>query len=228
MKRFISLLLLLLAQASAFALNEPVPDTTPLVELPKGSKVLVLRDLHFKFAHGISSESSLSESSDFVFYENRSVVRTGETFLIRKVQVEELAVIVSLPLEKGYLYLSRKPFVNVTVGEFRRMFDSSVRIVFDAVDTDPFPDAEGETKRDLLMARVVAAIKADKHRDAIPDFARLEKLGVALPESFYYYYIVALDKSDMGVDAKKRGMSFLQRFGKKSKYYGEVLAITAK
>lgn len=78
------------------------------------------------------------------------------------------------------------------------------------------------------MTKILTAIKANRHIDALPIFDYMETYGKSLPESFYYYYIVALDKSNKSKEAKERATAFLKNYGKKSKYYTEVLGILAK
>jgi hypothetical protein len=84
-------------------------------------------------------------------------------------------------------------------------------------------------KVDLLMAKITASLKADKAVDALPYFAELESmestLAKPLPQSFHYYYIDALSKSGNNDKALSRAEIYLNKFGKKGKYYDKVIEI---
>lgn len=101
---------------------------------------------------------------------------------------------------------------------------------------------------DLLMAKITSALKADRAAEALPSFAQLESmepsLKTPLPESFYFYYIDTLDKAGdkekaLGSDhnqaflndklnANSRAEAYLEKHGKKGKYYSQVIEIKSR
>jgi len=89
--------------------------------------------------------------------------------------------------------------------------------------------AEDGVKVDILMAKIMKAIKAERAVDALPSFAELESmeptLKKPLSENFHYYYIDALNNSGDFVKALSRSDIYLEKFGKKGKHYGEVIEV---
>jgi hypothetical protein len=87
--------------------------------------------------------------------------------------------------------------------------------------------ADKDVQVDLLMAKITASLKANKATDALPYFAELESmeptLAKPLPQSFHYYYIDALSKSGNNDKALSRAEIYLNKFGKKGKYYDKVI-----
>jgi hypothetical protein len=92
--------------------------------------------------------------------------------------------------------------------------------------------ASKEVQLDLLMSKITVLLKADKATDALPYFAQLEglesSLSKPLPESFHFYYIETLDKAGNKTKALERANVYLEKFGKKNKYYGQVIEIMSR
>lgn len=87
---------------------------------------------------------------------------------------------------------------------------------------------ESSIKTDILMERITSLIDANKHAQALRYFAELEATGTSLPQSFYYFYIDALDKAGVIDETVQRGEAFLNQYGKKSKYYSQVVSIVSR
>lgn len=81
---------------------------------------------------------------------------------------------------------------------------------------------------DILIARITGLLKAEKNAEALPLFEQLESMNAKLPESFDYYYVETLDKAGRAEKALVRGETYLKKFGKKGKYYGQVIEIVAR
>jgi hypothetical protein len=104
-------------------------------------------------------------------------------------------------------------------------YKNSFKFVYDA---DPYEGMSDDVKQDLMMSKILAAIKSGNYKDALPEFERMEKLQKDLPESFYYYYIVALDGAGRTTSVQSRGRTFLKKYGTDSNYYQKVIAIMSK
>lgn len=89
-----------------------------------------------------------------------------------------------------------------------------------------------EVQVDLLMAKITAALKAEKPAEALPAFVELEgmepSLQNPLPESFKFFYIDTLDKTGDKAKALKRAEAYLDKYGKNGKYYGQVIEIMSR
>lgn len=81
---------------------------------------------------------------------------------------------------------------------------------------------------DLLMTRITGLIQANKQTEALPYFEQLEALNMALPESFYYHYIDALDMAGKAEKVFERCEHYMGKYGKRGKYYAQVLPIYAR
>lgn len=81
---------------------------------------------------------------------------------------------------------------------------------------------------DVVMSKITTLLQANKEAEALPYFQQLEAMDTPLPESFYFYYIDALDKSGDANSALSRAEAYLSRYGKKGKYYGKVVAIMSR
>lgn len=81
---------------------------------------------------------------------------------------------------------------------------------------------------DIAMSKITTLLQANKEKEALPYFEELESLDTPLPESFYFYYIDALDKSWNGEAVLSRAEVYLRKYGKKGKYYGKVISIVSR
>lgn len=92
--------------------------------------------------------------------------------------------------------------------------------------------ASQEVQVDLLMAKILPLLKADKATEALPYMVELERMepsmAIPLPESFHFNYIYALDKSGDKASALSRANAYLEKYGKKGKYYQSVIEITSR
>lgn len=48
---------------------------------------------------------------------------------------------------------------------------------------------------DATMTKITTLFQANRETEALPYFSQLEAMDTSLPESFYFYYIEALEKS---------------------------------
>lgn len=230
--KYLLLCALMAVASAAHADNEPVPPQTRFNALPAGAKFLVHQQINMMLGDGNSYRKSFGGgASIWTTSAAHKTLEPGQTLEIQS--IEEPIPSRGRPMYANtpgrVLQIDRFDYDKIkTVEDFNRKFDGLLSVVWNDPEADPFPGVPEEVKQDLLMTRILAAIKADKHVDALPDFARLEKMGRKQPESFYYYYVVALDKAGRTVPAKERGTAFLKTYGKASKYYNDVLAIMAK
>lgn len=79
--------------------------------------------------------------------------------------------------------------------------------------------------KDLLMARILKALKSKEYAAALPAFKEMEKQNSDLPESFYYYYIEALSGMGEKASARVRMDAYVRKYGKSGKYYAKVLEL---
>ena len=209
--------------------NEPVPMATPFDALLVGAKLMVHQHVNgFEFrANGDYTKSIGNGFSIWTRELSQTNLKPGQTSAITKIEMIDSYGLVNVQGWALRIHPEDYPKIK-TVEDFNRRLSGVLSLVWNESEVDPFPGVSKEVKHDLLMTRILAAIKSDKHADALPDFARLEKLGEKQPESFYYYYVLALDKAGRRVPAKERATAFLNTYGKTSKYYNDVLAIMVK
>lgn len=100
---------------------------------------------------------------------------------------------------------------------------------FDLVnDVDPYAGMEKSIVIDLLMAKITNSLKAEDHLSALKAFARLERMGENLPESYYYYYAETLLKAGNKEKARTYATLYLNKYGKKGKYYSQAVDIMSR
>lgn len=85
-----------------------------------------------------------------------------------------------------------------------------------------------EALTNLLMTRIAAALKTNDYRAALPWFRRLEERGKNLPQGFYYSHIAALSDAGEHSAARVRMHAYLKKYGKRGKYYAQVLELMSK
>lgn len=88
--------------------------------------------------------------------------------------------------------------------------------------------AEKEAQADLIVARLVPLIQTNQHAQALPLMAELEAVGTPLPESFYFYYADALDKTGDVDAALRRAEDYQSRYGRKGFYFERVSATISR
>ncbi len=235
MKKLFAFTAAALACTLALAANELVSPHTPLLKLPNGSKLLLKQSINLSKMTSFSPIFRLGENS-YIYTTSYDPITlpAGMALKINEVYIKKHKdsgiLYLQFDLAGPYgLNLKDTDFEEIqTVGAFSRRFGDTLSIVYDDPDARLLDSMPEDMRQDFLMTRVLNAIKADRHAEALPDFERLEKLGKQQPESFYYYYIVALDKAQRPTQAKERAVEFLKTYGKQSKYYNDVLAIMAK
>lgn len=99
---------------------------------------------------------------------------------------------------------------------------------FNAMGLDTNRWLPPEVQVDLHMARITAAMVDKRFGDALPSFRALEAQKLEMPESFHYYFIEALVGTGASSEAKERATAYITRFGKRGKYYQEVLQALAR
>ncbi len=87
---------------------------------------------------------------------------------------------------------------------------------------------EKDIEVDILTTRITGLLKEGKNADALPLFEKLEGMNVKLPESFDFYYIDTLDKAGNAAKAVERSEAYLKKYGKKGKYYAQVIEIVGR
>lgn len=84
-----------------------------------------------------------------------------------------------------------------------------------------------EIQIDLLMSKVMTALKEHREEEALPAMEKLEAmeptLSKPLPEGFHYLYIETLYKAGKNSNALTRANIYMNQFGKKGKNYGKVV-----
>jgi hypothetical protein len=88
-----------------------------------------------------------------------------------------------------------------------------------------YAQAASPVEVEITMAKITSLLKQEKYADALPYFARLESSGVALPESFYFYQIQALYKSNDVDGTLAKGDAYFNNFDKSSKYHADIIAM---
>jgi len=91
---------------------------------------------------------------------------------------------------------------------------------------DPLDSLPPEIQVDVLMKRITDAISSGDYKSSLPSFRKLISFNKPLPESFDFYYIEALAKSDTydsAVEAEERIKQYFSKYGKKGAHYKEVV-----
>lgn len=216
---------LLLMCSFGFANDEPVPGSTLLTRLPEGSRIVAKSRIH---------------ASEVVLYGKHSKIVFPPSFG----NSWHMSVGVALPFVRSDLTETSLTLFSVngwavvfsrsdgelpkTVADFNKLVGSQLQILYDDLSYDPYPGMDKGAVTDILMGKITEALKANRHAKAVPEFARLEKLGVSLPESFYYYYIEALDKAGRRAEARVRATNYLKDYGKQGKYHLEIVKFMSR
>lgn len=87
---------------------------------------------------------------------------------------------------------------------------------------------EKDIEVDILVTRITGLMKEGKNVEALTLFEKLEGMNVKVPESFDFYYIDTLDKAGKASKALERSEIYLKKYGKKGKYYGQVIEIVGR
>ncbi len=81
---------------------------------------------------------------------------------------------------------------------------------------------------EVTMQKITTLLKAKKYNESLPYFAELESSGETLPDSFHYYYIDALDKAGESEQAQRRAAAYLDKYGRKGRYFKPVVEIVSR
>ncbi len=95
----------------------------------------------------------------------------------------------------------------------------------DSLDSLP-PDVQ----IDVLMKKITNSIKAEDYKSALPSFRKLVGFNKPLPESFDFFYIEALAKTnteETDNEADKRIKLYFSRWGKQGAHYQKVVEYSA-
>lgn len=106
-------------------------------------------------------------------------------------------------------------------GEFTKVFAAETVL-------DRYAGMDPAILQDLLMEKISAALRDKRAVEALPHFERLAKTGAVLPESFYYYRIETLEAAGKKADARESANQYLEKYGKKGKYYSQVISLLAR
>ena len=224
-KTIASLFVLLCCVATAHASDELIPDNMELGDMPADTRAVVKKPFSVKFGENVDlpGNAALGTMND-----NRTNYKVGD-------ECEKAAYWPGATSRAQYFICQNGSSFQVylqgpgsTAGALRKVAGSYLELVSSDPSIDPYAGMDNSIVSELLLAKITTAVKANKYEEALPHFARLEKMGTPLPESFYYYYIQALAKSNQKLDAKTRATNYLNKYGKKGRYYAEVIALMAE
>lgn len=206
----------------------PVPGRTLLAELPAGSRILVRTNISLDVLNSIYYRKVLyGKDTAWRVYnsEGKKYASAGQIIPVW------LSANYGLSLDGGWgeIWFAESDGERPkTIDDFDRRLGLYFQIIYDNPAYNPYPGMDRETVTDLLMAKITTALKANDPTKALPEFARLEKLGVSLPESFYYYYTEALERARKREEARARVNDYLKKYGKQGKYYAQIIEIMSR
>lgn len=237
MRTMLYLAPLLTVFLSASARGDEVPDNVPILKLPPTARFVVIN----KVSGGIKMCSDESDwaignnKGDGIFlYSCRSPLtslKVGDVIPINSVTTEHSSgrtdYVIRYKLSDqttGAIFLNRY-YPNTTIGKLKAFLSGHLSIEYD----DPYAGLAPDVLVDLIMKKITTKIKSGDYASAVDDFVRLDNLKDAkLPESFYYYYAETLEKAGNKHEAHARGNDYLKRYGKKGKYYSQVIDIMSR
>ncbi|WP_326999098.1 hypothetical protein [Comamonas testosteroni] len=227
------LMALMTVTGLAHAIDDPVPPDTKLTQLPEGSRLVTLRDIDLdNDGDGSSNVYSLKLPGGWFSEMRNEPTRVPKGTIYRIDRVNENGSMTirpttyALPKDKyGVITFKGKAQVGSrTVRDLNRVIDGNMKIIFN----DPLSEIDPAIAQDILLSKITANIADGKFAEALPGFERIERLGAELPESFYFYYIQALDKSDKKDEARTRSLTYLKKYGKAGQYYNQVVEVMSR
>lgn len=221
----------------AWAVNDPLPEQMQFRDFPAGAKLLVTKDLTLPHGEGDEFGGSIGGKEIHLIGDKTGsgLLRAGETFRLddvscHKSQEETFCSIRTLRRADGgaYVFLLFPDVTNAFAFSVRRNFKASLDVVWDDPNGDPYRGMDPAIALDVMMKKITSSMEAGAPEKALPEFARIEKLGRPLPESFYYYYAEACSKAGREAEAKERARHYLNTYGRGGKYYAKAVDLLAK
>lgn len=233
----ISVSITLLAMAiSVFAYDKPVPGDTPLISLPKSSRIIAMKNIRLKCNENTEFCRSDYIGGEFsIFYsfmknsEKPADVKIGEVMSVKRHDIPDWAFILFFERKPGgarFDFSKHDGPYPLTVNDFHNRVGAYFSLVYD--DPDPYPGMDKSIVRDIVMKKITDAIKSGEYSKALPEFTFLETQSDKLPESFYYYYTESLEKTGKKAEAREHANDYLKRYGKGGKYYSKVIEIISR
>ncbi len=218
-KTIASLFVLLCCVGTANAADVLIPEDMELNDMPKDARAIV------KESFSIHEGENSFYNGYFIDRESDGALKFQKGDVCKLGRLKPWSGIASqyVICERGSVSIRLKKKVY-TAGAFHTESGG----VFELVSIETYEGMDNSIVSDLLLAKITTAVKANNYEEALPHFARLEKMGTPLPESFYYYYIQALAKSNQKLAAKTRATGYLTKYGKKGRYYAETIALLAE
>jgi hypothetical protein len=223
-KTIAGLIVLMCCVATANAADELIPESMDLGDMPKDTRVIVKKPFSMKSGRHIDlpGETSIFTMNDYATDHQKGDVCKRGAYWPGATERAHYFI-----CERGS-FAVRMEGRDSSAGAFRKAVGDYFELVSSDPSIDPYAGMDRSIVLELLMAKITTAMKANKHEEALPHFARLEKLGTPLPESFYYYYIQALGQANQKLDAKTRATNYLTTYGNKGKYYAKVIELLAE
>ena len=216
------------AKAQSAHVDAELPATLSLFKLPKQSFLRVQVDFRTSTStqpeelrgHGAYIHTE-GYDKNYEFFEGAewgiSGLNDKGTYLRLKYENSSTPSFIHFP-EKN------NPPALLTVGDFHKYFGKYLRIVYhDPADPSQFEGMPSDVVRDLVMRKIIDAIKSSDYDSALPYFVYLEKHESALPESFYYHYMETTAHLKQVEKTRTLGLAYVKKFGRTGKYYSKVL-----
>jgi len=91
---------------------------------------------------------------------------------------------------------------------------------------DSMDSLPAEVQVSILMKQITNAISEGDYKSALPAFRKIQGMNQPLPESFDFYYIEALARTNTDetvLEANERIQRYFSKYGKKGGHYQEVV-----
>lgn len=118
--------------------------------------------------------------------------------------------------------------IPASIKEFNHLYGEYLQIIHRNPDYDPYSNMDQEIAVDIVMKKIVEALKESNYAAALPNFEYLLKMNREFPESFYYYHIETLAGIGDKQKVREKSTSYLKKYGKNGKYYKKVIEIMAR
>lgn len=249
MKKVLSFLFVFSTSTLVFADYIPIPDDNPLTNLPDDAVILAKKDIVFSIVDDFSYFRKFTgDGKGYHFNYSKSLISKGSTLAISNMyQTNYYATPVFFHQikpdsgETNFFWFNIKnqsKAIWIALWQFTKDIEQSPRTVkdfnewvggdFQLVHDNPYEGLDEKTKIDIIMVKITNAIKEERYKDALPYFNDLERNNSNLPESFYFYQIQSLFKSNLSDEAKDKARDYLKKYGSNAKYYAEVIEIMGR